>query len=45
MIASQEGHVEVVRSLIAAGPNINHTNKVGIHALYHCILLYAHPRQ
>ena len=28
--ASARGHVEVVRSLIEAGANFNHTNKVGI---------------
>ena len=45
MVASEKGQVEVVRSLIEAGANINHSNKVGIHAPYHCILLDAHPRQ
>ena len=33
MAASEEGHVEVVKSLIEAGANINHTNKVGTHTL------------
>ena len=37
MVASQNGHVEVVKSLIEAGANINHTNKVGTHT----ILLYS----
>ena len=43
MIASWKGHVEVVRSLIEAGANINHTNKVGTHAHYYSTLLDAHP--
>ena len=43
MKASEEGHVEVVRSLIEAGANINHTNKVGMHSNYCCTLLNAHP--
>ena len=38
MIASEKGHVEVVKSLIQAGANINHTNKVGMHTQ-----LDAHP--
>ena len=29
MIASEKGHDEVVKSLIEAGANINHTNQVG----------------
>ena len=33
MKASWKGHVEVVKSLIEAGANINHTNKVGIFRL------------
>ena len=33
MVASEKGHVEVVKSLIEAGANINHTNKVGTHTL------------
>ena len=33
MVASEEGHVEVVKSLIQAGANINHTNKVGTHTI------------
>ena len=37
MKASKKGHVEVVKSLIEAGANINHTNKVGIFRL----LLYS----
>ena len=41
MVASQKGHVEVVRSLIDAGANINHTNKVGIHPHCYCTLLNA----
>ena len=36
MIASEQGHVEVVKSLIEAGANINHTNKVGIHHSIRC---------
>ena len=37
MAASLKGHVEVVKSLIEAGANINHTNKVGTHTV---IVLY-----
>ena len=29
MIASEKGHDEVVKTLIEAGANINHTNQVG----------------
>ena len=43
MVACWKGHVDVVRSLIKAGANINHTNKVGTHAHYHSTLLDAHP--
>ena len=28
VIASQEGHLEIVKSLIEAGANVNHTTKV-----------------
>ena len=28
VIASQEGHLEIVESLIEAGANVNHTTKV-----------------
>ena len=47
MTASEKGHVEVVKSLIEAGANISHTNKVGIHHSYftlldaHCPLPYS----
>ena len=37
MRASEKGHVEVVKSLIEAGANINHTNKVGTQILLHSI--------
>ena len=30
MIASDEGHLDVVKTLLEAGANVNHTNKVGI---------------
>ena len=43
MKASEKGHVEVVRSLVEAVANINHTNKVGIHSHCYCTLLNAHP--
>ena len=33
MAASMNGHVEVVKSLIEAGANINHTNKVGTYTI------------
>ena len=36
MKASEKGHVEVVKSLIEAGANISHTNKVGIHHSFRC---------
>ena len=29
MKASNEGHLDVVKTLIEAGANVNHTNKVG----------------
>ena len=31
MIASDNGHLDVVKTLIDAGANVNHTNKVGVH--------------
>ena len=43
MIASEEGHVEVVKSLIEAGANISHTNKVGIHHSYYTQLDAHYP--
>ena len=43
MAACEEGHVEVVKSLIEAGANINHTNKVGTHAQFYFTLFDAHP--
>ena len=30
MKASQQGHLDVVKTLIEAGANVNHTNKVGL---------------
>ena len=30
MTASDKGHLDVVKTLIEAGANVNHTNKVGI---------------
>ena len=33
MAAIEEGHVDVVRSLIQAGANVNHTDKVGTHTI------------
>ena len=33
MVASEMGHVEVVKSLIQGGANINHTNKVCAHTI------------
>ena len=43
IVASRKGHVEVVRSLIEAGVNINHTDKVGtrIHCFF-CTPVDAH---
>ena len=32
MAGSENGHVEVVKSLIEAGANIKHTSKVSIHS-------------
>ena len=43
MIASAKGHLDVVKILIEAGTNVNHTNKVGIHehcCCTHTVLLY-----
>ena len=31
MAACEKGHVDMVKSLIEAGANINHTSKVGIY--------------
>ena len=41
MIASYNGHLDVVKTLIEAGANVNHTNKVGkyMHCCY-TVLLY-----
>ena len=33
MKASEKGHLDVVKTLIAAGANVNHTNKVGEYCL------------
>ena len=30
ILASDEGHLDVVKALIEAGANVNHTSKVGI---------------
>ena len=30
MIASDKGHLDVVKTLIEAGANVNHTNKVSL---------------
>ena len=38
MIASDKGHLDVVKTLIEAGVNVNHTNKVGVYHV-HCTLL------
>ena len=38
MTASDEGHLDVVKTLIEAGANVNHTNMVGICTL----LLYTY---
>ena len=38
MAASWKGHIEVVKSLVEAGANINHTNKVGIYYYMHMSL-------
>ena len=35
MIASQNGHLDVVKTLIEAQANVNHTNKVSIQATVH----------
>ena len=43
MAASEKGHLDVVKALIEAEANINHTNKVGICALFlytYTVLLY-----
>ena len=36
MIASEKGHLDVVKTLIEAGANVNHTNKVGLHTQFCC---------
>lgn len=33
VVASNEGHLEVVKTLIGAGANVNHTHKVGVFTL------------
>ena len=44
MAASWKGHIEVVKSLVEAGANINHTNKVGIYAtVITCTINCTHP--
>ena len=43
LIASHSGHLDVVKTLIEAGANVNHTNKVGTCALLlytYTVLLY-----
>ena len=35
MIASAKGHLDVVKTLIEAEANVNHTNKVGKHCVVH----------
>ena len=43
MIASDEGHLDVVKTLIEAEANVNHTNKVSICTLLlytYIVLLY-----
>ena len=30
MIASDKGHLDIVKTLIEAGANVNHTDKVGL---------------
>ena len=39
MAASEKGHVEVVKSLVEAGANINHTSKVGRYMYILIVLL------
>ena len=39
MAASEKGHLDVVKTLIEAGANVNHTNKVGVYHV-HCTLYY-----
>ena len=34
MVASNEGHLEVVKTLVGAGANVNQTNKVGIYTVF-----------
>ena len=36
MKASDIGHLDVVKTLIEAGANVNHTSKVGINICMHC---------
>ena len=36
MIASNEGHLDVVKTLIEAGPNVNDTDEVGKYMYMHC---------
>ena len=38
MIASEKGHLDVGKTLIVAGANVNHTAKVGVYHV-HCTLL------
>ena len=38
MTASKQGHLDVVKTLIEAGANITHSNKVGMCTLICCIV-------
>ena len=39
MVASEKGHLDVVKTLVEAGANVNYTNKIGLHTQFCCTLI------
>ena len=40
MIASDKRHLDVVKTLIAAGANVNHSDKVSINTCIYSVVVY-----